>query len=293
MGQILGQVSLLLVLMAQAPPPLGFDTQKIESITGLKGTPFPEEGVFKVSAPRTDINVVVDGLKMKPPMGLTSWAAFKKARTGVMVMGDLTMLEDEVNPVMSVCLDNGLEVTALHNHFFYDAPKVMFMHIGGSGSVEQLAGAVRKALDKIKETRAASPSGPARAAEVAAGSIDGAAIEAIVGHKGQASGDVFKITVGRRSSHHGVEVTNNLGMNTWMAFAGTDGNARVDGDFAMKESELQGVLKALRSSGIEVVAIHNHMTMEEPRTVFLHYWGRGSTRELAEKLKKALSITKD
>ena len=298
MGRILRAASLLLLPVAawaaQVQPEFGLDTAKIEALTGLKGTAFGEERVFKVSAPRSDIAVTVDGLKMKPPMGLTSWAAFKKGPGGAIVMGDLTMLEDEVNPVMSACLDGGLEVTALHNHFFYDAPKVMFMHIGGHGSVEHLAGAVRKALDKIKEVRAAAPSGPLRAAAFApSGKLDAAAIEAIVGHKGQSAGDVFKITVGRKASHHGVEVTNNLGMNTWMAFAGSDADARVDGDFAMREGELQGVLKALRSSGIEVVAIHNHMTGEEPRTVFLHFWGRGATRQLAEGLKKALALTKD
>ncbi|MCI0419170.1 MAG: DUF1259 domain-containing protein, partial [Acidobacteria bacterium] len=236
---------------------IGIDTRKIEEITGVKGALNLEEKVFKVSFPRTDVKVTVDGWSMKPFMGLTSWATFKKGMgKEAMVMGDLVLFEDEVNPVMGVALENGLEVTALHNHFFYDNPKVYFMHIGGNGSVETLAKTVRKTQDKIKEIRAVSPDptkgfkGPPVPAE---SSIDGKAIEQILGHTGQANNGMFKVVIGRTAKMHGgAEVGKEMGVNTWAAFAGSHSNAFVDGDFAVVESELQGVLKALRTAGINV-----------------------------------------
>lgn len=229
---------------------------------------------------------------MHPFMGVTSWAAFTSAHGGqAMVMGDLALFEDEVNPVMSVALDSGLAVTALHNHFFYDHPQVMFMHIGGSGSVEQLAGAVRKALDKVRDIRTTTPEPvhsfpgpdiPARS------SITPEPIERALGVTGQANGGMFKVTIGRTARAHGHEIGNQMGVNTWAAFAGTDETAFVDGDFAMIESEVQGVLKTLRGAGINIVAIHNHMVDEEPRYVFLHYWGKGKAADLAKSIKAAL-----
>ena len=257
-----------------------------------------EEGVFKVSFPRTDVKVTVDGWAMKPFMGLTSWAAFKKGMgQEAMVMGDLVLFEDEVNPVMSVALENGLDVTALHNHFFYDDPKVYFMHIGGDGSLEILAKAVRKTQDKIKEIRSASPQpvkGFAGSLVPSGSSIDGKAIEKILGHTGQANSGMFKVVIGRKAKmHQEGEVGKEMGVNTWTAFAGTNERAFVDGDFAVLESELQPALKALRGSGINIVAIHHHMTHEEPRYVFLHYWGRGQTTDLAKGVKIALDKTAD
>src|SRR6266496_704742 len=137
--------------------PAALDTAKIDNLTGLKGKLNEKEGVFKVTFPRDDVKIVVDGWTMPPFMGLGTWAAFTETKNGAMVMGDTVLFEDEVNPAMSVALDNGLSVTALHNHFFFDQPKVFFMHIEGEGSVEQLASAVRKVYDKIKEIRAGNP----------------------------------------------------------------------------------------------------------------------------------------
>jgi Domain of Unknown Function (DUF1259) len=227
-------------------------------------------------------------VKMTPPLGLTSWAAFQKAGEQAMVMGDMVMLEDQVNAVMSVALDNGLEVTALHNHFFWDTPKVMFMHIGGMGDEGQLAGAVGKVFAMIKETGGGKGHVPHAELNPAQTSLDPKAIEDILGVKGQLASGVYKVTIGRTTQMHGHEVGNAMGVNTWAAFAGSDAQAIVDGDFVMFEPELQPVLKALRRAGINVVAIHQHMTMEMPRTVFLHYWGVGPTRALATGLKAAL-----
>jgi Domain of Unknown Function (DUF1259) len=264
------------------------DTATIERLAGVKGELSEKEGVFKVSVPRSDLDITVAGVKMTPPLGLTSWAAFQKAGEQVMVMGDIVMLEDQVNPVMSVALENGLEVTALHNHFFWDTPKVMFMHIGGMGDEAKLAGAVGKVFSTIKNTSGGRGEVPRVELSPAQTSLNPKTIEDILGVKGQLANGVYKITIGRTTTMHGHEVGNTMGVNTWAAFAGSDEKAIVDGDFIMFEREVQPVLKALRSAGIYIVALHQHMIEESPRTVFLHYWGVGPTRELAKGLKVAL-----
>lgn len=264
----------------------------IDEATGAKGVYTEAEDTYKVTFPRIDIKVSVEGRTMAPFLGFSSWAAFTpSAHAGVMVMGDIVLLEDEVNPAMSAALDAGLEVTALHNHFFYESPRVMYMHIGGAGTVEQLAPAVKKVLDAVKAVRTASP---APATKFTGGpvpdksTITPAALDPILGVKGEANNGMYKATIGRAATMHGTKVSKQMGVNTWAAFAGTDENALVDGDFAMTKGELQGVLKALRKAGINIVAIHNHMTHEEPQYVFLHYWGKGPAASLARGLKSAL-----
>jgi hypothetical protein len=269
------------------------DTARIEQLTGLKGTWNTEEGVFKVSSPRTDVHVSVDQSPMNPFMGLTSWAAFTTAKKAdAMVMGDLVLFQDEVNVVMSAALENGLSVTALHNHFFFDEPKVYFMHIGGEGTVEELANGVRKALDKVKEIRAAAPQPDSKFGGPilpAVSSISAPTIEGILGVKGQSKDGMFKAVFGRKAKMPcGCQVGKEMGVNTWAAFAGSDNNAVVDGDFAVHEDELQTVLKTLRQGGINIVAIHHHMTGETPRTLFLHYWGKGQAADLAKAVNAAL-----
>jgi hypothetical protein len=267
------------------------DTAQLEQLTGLKGSFSEAENVFKVSKPRTDIPIKVDGTTMPPFMGLTSWAAFTPAHgRQVMLMGDTVLFEDEVNPAMSAALDAGLQVTALHNHFFFDQPRVYFMHISGMGDPAQLAGSVKKLYDKVAEIRAASPS-VASAFPGTIGqnnAISPAPLEAILGKKGQASNGMVKVVIGAKATMHGVSFGNEMGVNTWAAFAGTDDTAVVDGDFVMRENELQPVLKAMRSGGINIVAIHQHMIEEQPRYMFLHYWGKGKATELAASVKKAL-----
>src|SRR5713226_176784 len=268
------------------------DTAKIEQLTGVKGELSEKEGVFTVRVPRTDLQVTAAGVKMNPAMGLTSYAAFMKVGAKTMIMGDTTLLEDQVNPVMSVALDSGLEVTALHNHFFWDSPKVMFMHIGGMGDEEKLAAAVGKVFAKIKETSGGKGQIPNADLDPAKTSLDPKNIEGIMARKGQMGSGVYKITIGRSTKMGGHQVGNAMGINTWAAFVGCDQEAVVDGDFVMLEKELQSVLKALRAAGINVVAIHNHVEMESPRIVFLHYWGVGSTTDLAKGLKAALDTQK-
>lgn len=264
------------------------DTAKIDELTGAKGKLDEKEGAYKVSFPRNDLKVTTGGVKLTPPMGLTCWAAFTRAGDHVVMMGDQVLLEDQVNPVMSVALESGLEVTALHNHFAGDAPRVMFMHISGMGSEEQLATAVGKVWEKIRSTAGGKGEMPTADIDPAKSTLDSKKIEAILGKTGESTKGVFKITIGRVTQMHRQEMGSTMGVNTWAAFAGSDEKAVVDGDFAMTENELQGVLKALRAAGIQVVAIHNHMTLETPRIVFLHFWGIGSTEALAKGLKAAL-----
>jgi hypothetical protein len=289
--------SLILLTVAAVGSAAQLDTAKIDQLTGLKGTLNQQEGVYKVSLPRADLKISVDKWQMPPFMGLTSWAAFKSGmKDNAMVMGDLVLMQDEVNPVMSAALDNGLAVTALHNHFLYDEPKVYFMHISGEGSVDQLATGVRKALDKVKEIRAANPQ-PATTFVAgtlpAQSSISPKALESVLGTSGQTNNGMFKAVFGRTAKMPcGCEAGKEMGVNTWAAFAGADDNALVDGDFAMTEDELQAVLKTLRAEGVNIVAIHNHMTGETPRYIFLHYWGRGPAASLARSLKKALDAQK-
>jgi hypothetical protein len=200
----------------------------------------------------------------------------------------MVLLEDQVNPVMSVALDNGLEVTALHNHFFWDTPKVMFLHIGGMGQEVKLAAAVGKVFDKIKETSGGKGEVPKVDIDPARSALDPKKIDAILGRSGELKDGVYRVTIGRETKMHGETMGNTMGVNTWAAFAGADDKAVVDGDFAMLESELQGVLKALRGAGINIVAIHQHMSGEQPRVLFLHFWGIGPTGSLAKGIKAAL-----
>ena len=275
---------------AASNPPL--NTARIEELTGAKGSYNEKERVFKVAVPRADLSVTVAGVKLSPPMGLTSWAAFKKAGGKTIVMGDLVLLEDQVNPVMSAALDNGLEVTALHNHFLWDSPRVMFMHIGGMGEEDRLASAVGKVFAKIAAPGAGNPGPAGVAIDPTKSTLDPKRIDAILQAGGELKNGVYKVAIGRETSMHGESMGNTMGVNTWAAFAGSDDRAVVDGDFAMLEPELQGVLKALRGAGIDIVAIHQHMSGETPRILFLHYWGTGRAEDLAKGLRLALDATR-
>src|SRR5712664_4340210 len=267
---------------------VGLDTARIEQLTGLKGSYDAKEGVFTVRYPRNDLDVNAGGIHITAPFGLTAWAAFTRTGPHVTVMGDMVMLEDQVNPVMSVALDSGLQVTALHNHFFWETPRVMFMHIGGMGDEAKLAAAVGKVFETLKEKFDV----PSADIDPANSSLDPKKIEAMLGRSGELNKGVYKVTIGREVKMAGQAMGNAMGVNTWAAFAGSDDRAIVDGDFAMLESELQDVLKALRNGGINIVAIHQHMTGESPRMMFLHYWGVGPTEDLARTLAAALKKTK-
>lgn len=284
-------VCALLFVARLAAPAAPLDTNRIEQITGLKGAWNAAEGVFKVSQPRGDVAVKVDEWKMPPFMGLTSWAAFLAGKKAdAMVMGDLVLFEDEVNPVMSAALEAGLQVTALHNHFFHADPQVYFMHIGGEGAMEKLAGGVKIALAAIKQIRAANPQ-PAKSfggGIPERNAIAAAPLAELFSAKAQEKDGMVKFVFGRVARMEcGCEVGKEMGVNTWASFGGSDDNAVVDGDFVCQENELQPVLKSLRGAGINIVAIHHHMVGETPRYVFLHYWGRGKAAGLARAIRTA------
>jgi len=287
-GPFMRSVLALCLLALPAAAATRVDSDRIEQITGLKGQWIEKEGVFKVQVPRSDLTVTAAGAKMTPPLGLTAWAAFTKAGTHAVVMGDIVLTEDQVAPAMDAALQNGLEVTALHNHFLWETPRVMFMHIGGMGDEARLAQGVAKVFATLKQQ------GPVPASDVDPGSstLDPKRIEAVLGRAGEMNKGVYKVTIGRSVKMAGHPMGSAMGVNTWAAFAGSDDRAIVDGDFAMLEGELQDVLKALRAGGINIVAIHQHMTNEQPRMLFLHYWGVGRPEDLARTLASALKKTK-
>jgi hypothetical protein len=245
-------------------------------------------GVLKANIPRNDLKMTIQGFSTPTPFGFGGWVAFTKATDGSdVMMGDLVLLQEEVSPVMSALLDNEIGVTALHNHFFWDDPHVYYMHVHAIGKAEDLAKRVKPALDVIGHVKP-NPSAP----NATGGKpIDTAKIAKIVGHDGEQNGAVYKITVGRDDlgmKEHGAVINARMGLNTWAAFVGTEEDAAIAGDVAMREGEVTPVLKALRKNGLDVVAIHHHMTEEQPVVIFLHYWGRGSAEKLASAFKAAL-----
>ena len=246
-------------------------------------------GVLKVNIPRNDLKMTIQGVSTPTPFGFGGWIALTKAADGSdVMMGDLVLLQDEVNPVLSALLDNGIDVTALHNHFFWDDPHVYFMHVHGMGKAADLARRVKPGLDLIGHV---TPAAPAPWGGGTGAPLDTAKLAKIVGHEGEQSGAVYKITVGRDDlgmKEHRATINARMGLNTWAAFVGTQEDAAVAGDIAMLENEVTPVLRALRKNGLDVVAIHHHMTEDRPVVIFLHYWGRGPAEKLATAFKVAL-----
>src|SRR5438067_3162022 len=278
---MLGVVASAVFLNAQEVPA---DYQQVLKMVGKSGD--YKQNVLKVNVPRNDQHITIADYPVPTPFGFGEWFALTKGDDGTDVMrGDLVLLEDEVNPVMSALLDHGLEVTALHNHFFWDKPRVYFMHVHGHGKAIDLANEIKPALDLMGKAAPASSAAPAKT------SLDTAAIAKIVGHEGEQNGAVYKITVGRDDlsvKEMGATINARMGLNTWAAFDGTDQDAAVAGDIAMLENEVTPTLKVLREHGLNVVAIHQHMTGTKPVIIFLHYWGRGPADRLATGFKAAL-----
>jgi hypothetical protein len=245
--------------------------------------------VLKVNIPRNDVSVTVANIKTPTPFGFGGWIAMTKGTGMDVMMGDLVLTQDEVNPVMSALIENGLEVTALHNHFFWDEPRMFYMHVHGHGTPADLARKVKPALDLIgKNTRGSAPT----AAAAPATTLDTAKLAQIVGAQGEQNGAVYKITIGRddlKMTEMGAPINARMGLNTWAAFVGTNDNAAIAGDVAMVAGEVTPVLKALRKNGLDVVAIHHHMTDTKPTVYFLHYWGTGPAEKLATGFKAAVA----
>jgi hypothetical protein len=278
--------------MAAIAQPMPADYEAVLKTLGKQGD--FKANVLKVNIPRSDLKVTIDGIATPTPFGFGGWLAMTKGDGGNdVMMGDLVLLEDEVNPVMSALLTNGLEVTALHNHFFFESPRIFYMHVHGHGKAADLATMAKPAIDLIghgspQHQSAVSGGG----STVSAGQIDTAKIAKLVGHEGEQSGPVYKITIGRDDlnlKEMGATINARMGLNTWAAFFGSDSSAEIAGDVAMLAQEMTPVLKALRANGLNVVAIHNHMTGGQPTVYFLHYWGTGPAEKLATGFKAALN----
>lgn len=261
--------------------------------TLAKGGDF-KEGVLKVNIPRNDLRVTINQRPAPTPFGFGGWIALTKGDGGhEVMMGDLVLTEDEVNPVMSAILDNGLDVTALHNHFFWEQPRIFYMHVHGMGSAADLTRRVKPAIDLIGQSAKREATPPAAVPAGSASTLNSAALAKIIGHEGEQNGPVYKITIGRPDINvreHGAAINPRMGLNTWAAFTGTDAEAMVAGDVAMLEHEVTPVLKALRSNGLDVVAIHHHMTDVAPVVIFLHYYGTGPAAKLAQGVRAAVDL---
>ena len=283
------QLAFALAAIAQSIPA---DYDAVLKALGKQGD--YKNNVLKVNIPRNDLKVTIDGVATPTPFGFGGWLAMTKGTGGnEVMMGDLVLLEDEVNPVMSALLSNGLEVTALHNHFFFESPRLFYMHVHGHGKAADLARMAKPALDLIGKGAAPHQSSvTGGTSQVVGGTMDTAKIAALVGHEGEQSGQVYKITIGRDDinlKEMGAAINARMGLNTWAAFFGTDANAEIAGDVAMLGPEVTPVLKALRANGLNVVAIHNHMIGGTPPVYFLHYWGTGPAEKLAGGFKAALN----
>lgn len=264
-------------------------------LTTLGKTGDFKDGVLKVNIPRNDVTVTIAGRPAPTPFGFGGWVAFTKGDHDMdVMMGDLVLTEDEVNPVMSAVLANGLQVTALHNHFFWDQPRMFYMHVHGLGTAAAIAKQLRPVVDLINGFAAkrprpatASPPGPP------APPLDTAALAKIIGTAGEQNGPVYKVTIGRpdiEMREHGALINSRMGLNTWAAFTGTNTDAMVAGDVAMLEGEVTPVLAALRGNGLDIVAIHHHMTNTRPVVIFLHYFGTGSAAQLAKGVRAAVDV---
>jgi Domain of Unknown Function (DUF1259) len=275
---------------AAAAQDIPAEYQQVLTTLGKQGD--YKANVLKVNIPRSDVSVTVANVKTPTPFGFGGWIAMTKGTGGMdVMMGDLVLTAEEVNPVMSALLDNGLDVTALHNHFLWDEPRMLYMHVHGHGKPADLARKVKPALDLIGKgtNRPASTPAPPAAAPTR---IDTARLARIVGTPGEQTGAVYKITIGRddlKLTEMGAPINARMGLNTWAAFVGTNENGAIAGDVAMLANEVTPVLKALRKNGLDVVAIHHHMTDTRPTIYFLHYWGTGPADKLATGFKAAVS----
>src|SRR5436305_11601218 len=282
--------SVFAVSLAGAAHAQAVDWQKVDDAFGRK--PAVTDDVHRYGFPRTDLNVTLDGVTIKPALALGGWVAFKPMHGGAMAMGDLVLLETEIGPVMSKAIANGLEITAIHNHVLRGSPATFYMHVGGHGDAEKLAIAIRDALGESKTPMQA----PAAASPPPAIDLDTAQINQIIGVKGQANGGVYQLAVPRRESvtEGGMQLTpaGPLGVNTAIGFQPTGaGKAAITGDFVLIGTEVNPVIKELKAAGIEITAVHSHMLTEQPRLIFMHFWANDDAMKLARGLRAALDKT--
>ena len=265
------------------------DWSKVDQALGKTGTAQPGD-VHKYALPRTDLHVTLDGVAIKPALALGGWLAFKPMGEATMVMGDLVMAEDEINPVMAKLLANGITVTAVHNHLLRAQPATFYMHVGGLGDPVKLATALHDALGASKTPFGVAAAG-ATPATTAPFELDTAKLDQTIGHKGTATGGVYQFGIPRADviKDDGMAVPPAMGTAIAINFQPTGGGkAAITGDFILLGEELNPVLKALRENGIQVTAVHNHMLDEQPRTFFVHFWANDDATKLAQGLRAAL-----
>jgi len=267
------------------------DWKKVDEAIGRNAAVVSGD-VHRYAFPRTDLNVTLDGVTVRPALALGGWTAFKPMHGGVMIMGDLVLLETEINPVMLKLIQNGAEITAVHNHLLRGSPATFYMHVGGHGDPVKLATAIRTALAESK-TPLTSPAPPAAQPAI---DLDTAQLDQIIGVKGQANGGVYQFAVPRRDpvSESGVQLSpvGPLGVATAIGFQPTGASkAAITGDFVLTGEEVNPVIQALRSNGIEVTALHSHMLDEQPRLFFMHFWANDDAVKLARGLRSALDKT--
>lgn len=266
------------------------DWQQIDATLGRK--PAVSGDVHRYGFPRTDLSVTLDGVAIKPALALGGWVAFKPAHGGAMIMGDLVLLETEINPVMAKLIEGGLQITAVHNHLLRANPATFYMHVGGHGDPAKMADAIRDALSLSK-----TPLSPATAAvPPPAVDLNTAQLDQTIGVKGQANGGVYQFGVPRRDpvieDEMPIAPAGPMGLATAINFLPTgDGKAAITGDFVLTGTEVNPVIRALRSNGIEVTAVHSHMLDEQPRLFFLHFWANDDAAKLARGLRAALDET--
>ncbi len=263
----------------------------VEGAIGRSGKAQPD-GTFKFSMPRKDLKVTVKGTPIKAGLALGSWVAFEGTPDHAMVMGDLVLTEDEVQPVMLTLQQGGIQQTALHNHLLHENPRVMYMHIEGHGDAVTLGKTLHGALALTKTPLASAGSAPAEEKNLG---IDTSAIEKTLGHKGKVNGGIFQVSVPRSEKivDEGMPVPASMGTATSINFQPTgDGRAAITGDFVLVAEEVNPVLKALRDNGIEVTALHSHMLSDQPHLFFMHYWANDDANKLARGLRAALDKMK-
>lgn len=275
-------------------PPLSPDEiALIETAIGKKGKYVEAESVYTVPLPRNDLKISIKNEPVPISFGFGGWVSIKKTMDGksAVLMSDTVLLEEEVNPLISAAQGAGLEIGAIHNHFFYEQPRIFYMHLHGMGTVADLAKSYAAAIKATKLFPANQPSVTAPT-KTAKDIFDLPTLDKIVGKTGAVNGATYKYTVGRADqtiTAMGAEMTASIGLNSWATFAGTPDAAHIAGDMAMLEPEVNSVIKALRENNLEVVAVHNHMLGENPRIIFLHYYGRGEAAKLAAGFRAALN----
>jgi len=281
-------VSIGVLAMASVASAADVDWNRVDQAIGKKGTDQPG-GVHKFGLPRTDLNVTVDGVPIKPSLAFGSWLGFQPSGDGVMVMGDLVLLDTEISPVMKHLIDNGLEITAIHNHLLRTSVPVFYMHIGGHGDAVKLAGTLHDALS-LSKTPLTQPAAPPLAAPL---DLDTAAVEKTLGAKGTANGGVYQFNLPRAEniSEGGMAIPPSLGTAIAINFQPTGGGkAAITGDFVLLGKEVNPVLRALRRHGIEVTALHSHMIDDSPHLFFMHFWANDDAQKLAQGLRAALDL---